>query len=192
MIQVNQNIPTIPPQLIYEQLNGIPVYYKGYKDVLNKTKTLEDIMGYGELQWFILNTLGDYLKENLPKTYKILTGEGGLHLGHKKNLSLDMTIFLKSQLSYKTLKNKYTKKVPQVVIEVDTKADPDIFKKTNYYTVKTQQLLDFGVPTVLWLFTDSESVTIATNDAPWTTVNWTDEITVLDHTFCIQKILEEG
>ena len=149
-------------------------------------------MGYGELQWFILNTLGDYLKAQLPKTYKVLTGEGGLHLGHKKNLSLDMSIFLKKQLSYKTLKNKYTKKIPQVVIEVDTKADPDIFKKSNYYTVKTQQLLDFGVPMVVWLFTDSEKVTVATNNSPWLTFNWTDEITILDHTFSIQKVLEEG
>ena len=192
MIQINQNIPTIPPHLIYEQLNGIPIYYKGYKDVLNKTKTLEDIMGYGELQWFILNTLGDYLKENLPKTYKILTGEGGLHLGHKKNLSLDMTIFLKSQLSYKTLKNKYTKKIPQVVIEIDTKADPDTLKKTNYYAEKTQQLLDFGVPMLVWLFTDSEKVIIATNNTPWSTLNWSDEITILTHTFSIKKILEEA
>ncbi len=192
MINLNQNIPTIPSYLIYEQLDGIPVYYNGYKAVLNKTKTFEDIIGYGELQWLILNTLGDYLKEHLPKTYKVLTGEGGLHLGHKKNLSLDMSIFLKKQLSYKTLKNKYTKKIPQVVIEVDTKADPDVFQKSNYYTVKTQQLLDFGVPMVVWLFTDSEKVTIATNNEPWLTLNWADKITVLDHTFSIQKILEEA
>ncbi|MEM6316524.1 MAG: Uma2 family endonuclease [Bacteroidota bacterium] len=190
MIELNQNIPTVPPYLIYEQLNGMDIYFNGYKDVLNKTKKLEEIMGYGELQWFIFNTLGDFLKENLSKTYKVLTGEGGLHLGHKKNLSIDMAIFLKSQLTYKKLKNKYSNKTPQVVIEVDTKADPETFQKTNYYTVKTQQLLDFGVPVVVWLFTDSEKVTIATNDQPWITVNWSDEITILGLSFVIEKVLE--
>ncbi|MEM1122195.1 MAG: Uma2 family endonuclease [Bacteroidota bacterium] len=192
MVELNQNISTIPSYLIYEQLDGIDIYFDGYREVLNKTKKLEEIMGYGELQWFILNTLGDFLKENLSKTYKVLTGEGGLHLGHKKNLSIDMAIFLKSQLSYKKLKNRYSKKIPQVVIEVDTKADPETFQKTNYYTVKTQQLLDFGVPMVVWLFTDSEKVTIATNDKPWITVNWSDEITVLELSFVIEKVLEEA
>ena len=190
MLDTNQNLPTIPPFLIYEQLDGMNIYYNGYKDVLNKTKTLEDIMGYGELQWYILNTLGDFLKANLDKKYKVLVGEGGLHLGHKKNLSIDMSIYLKSQLNYKKLKNKYTKKIPKVVVEVDTKADPEVFNLTNYYTLKTQRLLDYGVPLVVWLFTDTEKVTLATNQAPWITVNWRDTITVLDLSFEIETILE--
>ena len=35
----------IPDYLIKEVMDGIPFYYKGYKDVLNKTKTKEEIMG---------------------------------------------------------------------------------------------------------------------------------------------------
>jgi len=102
-----------------------------------------------------------------------------------------MSIYLKSQLPYKKLKNKYTKKVPQVVIEVDTKADPEVFNLTNYYTKKTQQLLDYGVPLVVWLFTDTEKLTIATNDAPWLTTDWEDTITILDLNFSIKTILED-
>ena len=34
MVEFKQEISTIPQYLIYEELDGIPVYYKGYKDVL--------------------------------------------------------------------------------------------------------------------------------------------------------------
>lgn len=41
---------TIPDSLIYEVKDGQPIYRKGYKSVLNKKKTLEDIMGSRTLQ----------------------------------------------------------------------------------------------------------------------------------------------
>lgn len=44
----------IPGYLIYETMNGNPIYYKGYKSVLNKTKTIDDIIGSSGLQAFIL------------------------------------------------------------------------------------------------------------------------------------------
>ena len=148
-------------------------------------------MGYGGLQWFIINVLGDFLKEKLGKEFRILSGEGGLHLGHQRNLSVDLGIYPKKELKFKDLKNKYLTIPPKIVIEVDTKADPEIFKHSNYYTPKTQRLLDFGVEQVVWLFTDSEKVTLATNDAPWITVNWSDAITILENTFTLEKVLNE-
>lgn len=33
----------IPDYLVYEISEGKPIYYKGYKDVINKTKTFEEI-----------------------------------------------------------------------------------------------------------------------------------------------------
>ena len=40
----------VPDYLIYEIMDGQPLYRKGYKAVLNKSKTLEDIMGSSTLQ----------------------------------------------------------------------------------------------------------------------------------------------
>lgn len=187
-----QENSVVPDYLIYEKLNGIPVYYRGYKEVMNQTKQLGEIIGYGALQWYLLTIISDYLKAGLSKEFFVLVGEGGLHLEHKNNLSLDLSIYLRSQLSFEKLENKYLDTPPRVVIEVDTKADPDIFNFSNYYATKTQKLLDFGVEQVLWLYTDLKKVVVAQSEGPWLTVNWTDEITVLGKTFTIQQIIDEA
>ena len=45
----------IPDYLVYEVLNGKKLYRKVYKDVLNQTKTLEEIMGSSSLQGIIIS-----------------------------------------------------------------------------------------------------------------------------------------
>ena len=40
----------IPDYLVYEVMDGKPIYYRGYQSVLNKTKTLEQIMGCSSIQ----------------------------------------------------------------------------------------------------------------------------------------------
>ena len=35
----------IPKNLIYEIMDGKPVYYAGFREVLSKQKTIEEIMG---------------------------------------------------------------------------------------------------------------------------------------------------
>ena len=42
-------IQTIPKELIYEMVDGKPIYYKGYKEYLNNSKQLDEIMGRGRL-----------------------------------------------------------------------------------------------------------------------------------------------
>lgn len=44
----------VPEYLIYEMDEGTPIYYRGYKDVLNKKKTLEQIMGSSAFNQFLL------------------------------------------------------------------------------------------------------------------------------------------
>jgi hypothetical protein len=48
-----RKISKVPSYLIKEILDEIPVYYKGYKAVVRKEKTLEDIMGASGLQILI-------------------------------------------------------------------------------------------------------------------------------------------
>jgi len=47
----------IPKDLIFEELDGIPIYYRGYNEVIKKSKTLEDIMGSSTLQMVIIDRL---------------------------------------------------------------------------------------------------------------------------------------
>jgi Uma2 family endonuclease len=192
MTYIPEQNPTIPAYLIYEELNGIPVYYRGYKDVINQTKNLNEIMGYGELQSYILTILNIYFLQNLDKVYFPMVGETGLHIAHNNNLSLDLCIYLRKDFSFEKLENKYINTPPKVVIEVDTKADQDILDFSNYYVTKTQKLLDFGVEQVLWIYTDQKKVMVAQAEGSWLIINWTDEITVLGQTFTIQQIIDEA
>ncbi len=41
----------VPEYLVYERLNGMPVYYRNYKLVLDNKLKPEDIIGYGELRF---------------------------------------------------------------------------------------------------------------------------------------------
>ncbi|MEO6758036.1 MAG: Uma2 family endonuclease, partial [Saprospiraceae bacterium] len=156
----------IPDYLIYEILDGVPLYYAGYEQVLKNQKTLEDIMGYGSLQWVLLTLIADTLRPLIGNHHRILQGEGGLHLEGGSNLSLDLAIFEQHQLSFEKLRNKYFDIPPKVVIEVDTKAHLPEFSVPNYYQRKTQRLLDFGVEQVVWVFTEPRKITTARNNGP--------------------------
>ena len=44
---------TIPALLIYEEIDGRPIYYRDYRDVLNGTKEPSDIMGSSTMPSFL-------------------------------------------------------------------------------------------------------------------------------------------
>ena len=180
----------IPNYLIYEVIDGIPVYYKGYKEVLAGNKKPEGIMGYGEIQALLVTIIRDYYNELFKKEYWVLAGESGVHLDKNNNLATDIAFYPKKALTWATAKNKYINIPAEVVIEIDTKADPDILEEMNYYTGKTQKLLDFGVKQVIWVYTDYKKVTIANKGKTWLTMNWEDDFTLLNHTTSVNKIID--
>ena len=51
----------IPKALIYEEIDGKPIYYRGYQDVLNKKNTPEGIMGSSSLQVKLAQLILRYL-----------------------------------------------------------------------------------------------------------------------------------
>ena len=53
----NRHGRKIPDYLIYEIMDGQPIYYRGYQSVLNKTKTLEAITGCSSLQAELISYL---------------------------------------------------------------------------------------------------------------------------------------
>ena len=110
---------TIPEYLIYELLDGQPIYYQGYKKVLNKTKKLEDIIGSSGLQAEIIRYLMNFFLLNIGlKNYRIYTNEVGGYIKQGENLSIDIAIYDKKVLTSDKVNRKYTNVPPLVVIEL--------------------------------------------------------------------------
>ncbi|GAB4002506.1 hypothetical protein GCM10028807_61240 [Spirosoma daeguense] len=184
----------IPSFLIYETLNGRPLYRKGYKDVLAKRKTPGEIMGCSDLQAIIVSALHLYLGNQINrKAYWVVTNEPGLHMQVGDNLSNDIAVFAKEDV---TVKGKFFDVAPKVVIEVDIKVDLEAFPamEQDYIHKKTQAMLDFGTERVIWITTQSQKVLVATKGENWLTLNWDSTIPVIDNvTLNVAAILtEEG
>lgn len=185
---------SIPSYLIYEILNGKPLYRKGYKDVLAKRKTPGEIMGCSDLQAIIVSNLYAYLYNQINRrAYWVVTNEPGLHIQLGDNLANDIAFYEKDKV---TIKGKFFDIAPKVVVEVDIKVDLEAFPAMagDYIHQKTQAMLDFGTERVIWITTQSRKVIVATRGENWITVDWDTTVPVLDAiTLNVAAILtEEG
>jgi len=184
----------IPREFIYEEIDGVPLYYRGYREAIAQNLSVENIMGSGELQSRITAAILKFLYRNLEDSlYEVVTGEAGLHLKKKTNLSADIAIYDKKILRKRKPQNKYFDIPPLVNIEVDTKAElSDYPAGHDYPHIKTQKLLDFGVQQVIWFFTPSRKVMIAYPDQPWLTTNWDQPVQLLEnYTFSLAALLQQ-
>ena len=189
-----KKLKKVPREFIFEEIDGVPLYYRGYKEAIAQKLSVENIMGSGELQSTLISIILDYLYNNLDKSrYRIISNEVGLHLKKKTNLSADIAVYDKQLLKNRKLQNKYFDIPPLVNIEVDTKADLREFHAgTDYYHIKTQKLLDFGVEQLIWFFTTSRKVMIARPNQPWITTNWDQPVQLLEnYTFSLTALLQQ-
>lgn len=171
---------SIPEYLVYETLNGRPLYRKGYKEVLANLKTPEEIMGSSDLQAILVSILHGFLFGQINrKKYLLATSESGLHIASGNNLSNDIAIFDKDKV---TIKGKYFDIPPKLVIEVDVKVDLTEFpaRELDYFYEKTDRMLDFGIEKVIWITTKSRKIFTASRTTPWLTQNWDTDVTILD------------
>lgn len=171
----------MPSYLIYETLNGRPLYRRGYRDVVAGKKKPAEIMGSSSLQAALVAILVMFLGRTINrKRYLVVTNESGVHLDRGNNISNDIAIFDKS--ADLTLTNKYFTTPPKIAVEVDVNIEPEEFegKESGYVHEKTQRLLDFGVERVIWITTQPRNIFVATQTAPWTTQDWTADVPVLD------------
>jgi hypothetical protein len=185
----------IPKSLIYEMYDGKPMYYKGYKDVMNHLKRTEEIMGQSDIQYILLNIILKNLFKNLDDDkYFVGSNETGFHLSKNNNISSDIVIFDKETLKNRENKGKYFDIPPLVVLEIDIEADAKDFglSEFDYYSMKTKSLLDFGVTEVFWFFSASKQVAIARPNQDWIIANWDKELVVLgEYKFSLEKLLEK-
>ncbi len=173
----------VPKELIYEMRYGSPIYYRDYDKVISGEKTLEEVMGSSKLQWFIIYLIYSYLIKNIDtKKYVIATNEAGFQWAPRTWRNLDIAIFNKKKLLKEGIDDKYAKTPPEVVIEVDTKADLRKYGDfMNYAREKTQDLLNASVKKVIWYTTFDKKVMVAEKSKRWFITDWDDTIDVLDN-----------
>ncbi len=176
----------VPEHLIYEIMDGKPLYYKGYREVLAGTKTFGEIRGSSTLKSFVAAYITLLLVKNLDETYfTILTGKVGLHLNKHNNLAGDILIFDNATLPIESINELYADVPPKIVIEVDITIDPADLDHDSYIFRKTQKLLNFGVEKVIWITTQTKKVTVATlhedrDGGPVAGKSWHKDVEILD------------
>ncbi|WP_457640380.1 Uma2 family endonuclease [Persephonella sp.] len=177
--QENKKRKRISKELIYEMRHGSPIYYRDYDKVLSGEKTLEEVMGSGGLQSYLVMLIANILFEQLKKKYFILINEVGYKFAPRSWYNLDIAIIDKSKL--KEIPEGYITVPPEAVIEIDTKADLRKFKNPqDYFHRKTQDLLDSGIKKVIWIFTKEKKVWVAEKGKRWFITDWNDTIEILD------------
>jgi hypothetical protein len=183
--------PTIPNYLVWEVLDGELLYRRGYKDVLRKLKTVEEIMGTSSYQSLISDYIVKLLHRQLDdEQYDVLASEIGAHLTHKSNLSIDIAIY--PLLSADKITRHYTDYPAKIAIEVDIDIDSSVMKDMVYVDKKTKKLLNFGVEKVIWILTNIKKVIIAMPNSMPLMVDWTEDVEILDGiTFNIQAFLDK-
>lgn len=187
-------LTAVPSALIYEYTSAGPIYYRDYESVLAGSKKREEIMGSSYLQALIISRLLSLLFAQIGDRFEILTNEMGLQLAKGIWRAADIAIYPKERLQGIPLHANYLSIPPQIVIEVDTKADLQPYAtELDYYYSKTDDLLDFGVERVLWIFTQSHKVMTATPHREWTVQDWVVDMTVLDElTVNVAALVEES
>ncbi len=171
----------IPRALIYEEIDGKPIYYRGYQDVLNKKNTPEGIMGSSSLQVKLAQLILRYLFAQLDADkWEIFPGEAGMHLSKGNNLASDIAIYSAEQLKDYTFDVKYFEIAPKVVIEIDTKADLNVIQWETYLKQKNQKLLEWGVERIIWVLTASEQVILVEPNQDWRTRDWNKPVEIVE------------
>ncbi|SMP14007.1 hypothetical protein SAMN06265339_1234 [Desulfurobacterium pacificum] len=171
----------VPDYLVYEVLGNKKIYYKDYQKVLSGELPPEAIMGSSDLQAWIIDLIIRLLHFKLNyKKFKILSNEVGyFYTPQKRSEWLNLDIAVVSREKLRQPSGTYLKVPPEVVVEVDTKADLAKIGD-NYYIEKTKKLLESGVKKVVWIFTEQKKIQIAEEGKPWLIVDFDYEFELID------------
>jgi hypothetical protein len=181
----------VPKELVWEVLDGQPLYRRGYKDVMRKLKTIEEIMGTSSYQativGYIVRLLNRHLDENI---YEVWSSEAGLHLKKNDNVSNDIVVH--NIVPADKITTKYADYPAKLVVEVDIEIDPDSMPEIEYLQKKTAKMLEFGVERVVWILTYVKKVIVADRlKDTWLIIDWSSDVELMEGiTFNIQAYLQ--
>lgn len=175
----------VPDYLVKEEIDGAKFYFRGYKQVLNKTKSLQDIMGCSSLQSFLVEYLLTLLIEGgSQKRYRVFTNESGNHLALHNNLQFDIALYDKNLLTADKITRRYVQAIPPyLVVEIDIDVeleDAGLQSIEEYVLLKTGRLIEFGTQKVIWILSKSKKVVVAELGKTWTIHNWDEDLELLN------------
>lgn len=172
----------IPDALIYEMVEGRPIYYNNIEKISDKN-SFEEIMGSSFLQAQLVAMIVGILFGRFDlNSYIITTNEAGFKYAENSFRALDIAIFEREKVKNELLSTEYVKTAPKIVIEVDTKADLKQYGDIIYYiNEKTDDLLNAGVEKVIWIMTKIEKVMVAEQEKPWIITKWDKDIIISDN-----------
>jgi hypothetical protein len=184
----------VPEYLVKEILDGIPIYYKGYKAVLRKERDLESVIGANGLQLFISRYFSYLLIRQLDENqYFVFVGKPGLNIDTNNNLASDMLVFEQNKLSTSKIDTHYLNLPPKIDIEIDVNIDTTDFTEQTYIYRKTDRLLSWGVEKVIWVLSASKKVIVAEQGKDWLIVDWSKDIEIIDGIkFNVSQYLEKS
>ncbi len=180
--------------LVYEKSRGKTIYYRNYKKVLSGELNVEAVMGASKLQWLLIGIVLRFLFGRLDRRkYEVATNEAGFLFAKGSWRNLDIAIFDREKILEEGIDNRYVKIAPEIVIEVDTKAEvSEVGGFEIYMREKTEDLLLAGVKKVIWFTTLDKRVLVAELDKDWILSTWDKEIPLLeDITLNSGKLIKE-
>jgi len=163
--------------LTYEVVDGKPIYYCGYKEVLAGKKQPEEVMGVSFFHADLVGALVWFLRDRLGGKYRVVAGELGYFVG-KGWRNLDIAVFRYEDVKDKLRSKNYIDVPPVLVIEVDTHGDVE--NEMAYISEKIDALLKSGVEKIIWIFTDPEKILIAEKGKDWVIVGWDREVELIE------------
>jgi hypothetical protein len=168
----------VPDYLVREVINGRPWFYRGFRDVLLGLKQPEEVMACSSLQSVIVNYLNTKLWNHLEyEPYWVMSNEVGNNLLNKDKAAYDVAVFDEDVLPPDKINAHYPSVPPKLIIEVDLKVELEKYATDDVLVQeKTQKVLDFGVEKVIWFFTKTQKVMIATSNGAWTINSWNNDI----------------
>jgi Uma2 family endonuclease len=141
-------------------------------------------MGSSSLQSFILTYLVKQIIKFLDTDdkYWLFFSELGIHIDKNNNRACDVALYElnKSNISIDDINEHYINLPPQIVIEVDIKADLADMGEYEYIRKKTQSLHEFGTERVIWILTHAPSIIVAPKGESWTIHDIDTEINIAD------------
>ena len=163
--------------LTYEVVDGKPIYYRGYKEVLKGKKQPEEVMGASAYHARLVAKITSWLDRVLGDEYVVMSGELGYTVEGGWR-SLDIAVFRYEDVKDKLKSRSYIDVPPVLVVEIDTHGDVE--SEVGYITNKVKDLLESGVGKVIWIFTEVEKVLVAEEGKDWVIVNWDDDIELIE------------
>ncbi len=170
----------VPSYLIYEVMDGKPLYYRGYRNVLKGNQTFEEIMGASTLQGLIIFYLNRILFSSIDDDqFYIFSSESGVHINHRSNFANDIALYDPKLLTPDKISKKYADIPPKIVFEIDIDAELEEMTETGYIYKKTRKLLDFGTEKVFWVLTAAQVVIVADRERI-ETFDWNRSIEIME------------